>query len=62
MKKAYSPARTKSANRGGFFFYVGQFLPSLLRLKTAVIHIKDHGPDIKDFECLANKGRISKKA
>jgi hypothetical protein len=26
-----------------------------------VIHIKDHGPDIKDFECLANKGGIPDK-
>jgi hypothetical protein len=26
-----------------------------------VIHIKDHGPDIKDFECLAGKGGIPGK-
>jgi hypothetical protein len=52
-------AGAEAFNKSGcFFFYVGQFLPSLLRLKTGVIHIKDHGPDIKDFERLADKGGI----
>jgi hypothetical protein len=31
-------------------------------LKSVPVKIKDHGPDIKDFECLAGKGGIPDKA